>query len=53
LTSFIFPLIREALKDFFEVHLKRTINNEQEYLKILMKLLEGLTSKPDSKIKLK
>jgi hypothetical protein len=52
-TEFLYPLIGDALKDFFEVHLKRTINNEQEYLKILLKILEGLTSKPESKGKLK
>ena len=28
-TSFLFPLVGEALIDFFEIHLQKTINSQQ------------------------
>ena len=45
----LYPVIRESLNDFFEVHLKRTINNPQEYLKVLLSLLQGIIAHPPFK----
>ena len=36
--QFLFPLIHHALPDFFEVHLKKTVNNQQEYIKAILRL---------------
>jgi hypothetical protein len=43
-TAFLFPLVRHSLSDFFQVHLPNTINNQQEYLKIVLRLVEGFSS---------
>ena len=52
-TGFLFPLVSHALTDFFEVHLRRTINNQQEYLKVVLRLLEGLAGETASKAALR
>ena len=38
----LYPIIKDALHDFFEVHLRRTINHPQEYLRVVLNLLEGI-----------
>lgn len=50
---FLFPLVRHALPDFFEVHLRKTINNQQEYVKMLLRLEEGFSKDPESKTAIK
>lgn len=52
-TPFVFLMVNHALSDFFEVHLKRTINNQQEYLKIVLRLVEGLSAMAESKTAIK
>lgn len=42
--DFIHPLVQNSYKEFYEVHLKSIINNETEYIKTIIILLEGIKS---------
>jgi hypothetical protein len=45
----VFAMAQGAIRDFFEIQMRRTINNDQELIRTILLLLEPLLSNKEAK----